>query len=77
MSCDSVFDVKVVAHIVPVGANNWTLIAQDRANDAGNNPIPVQIAPAIKIPARATVERFKNHLALWSAVSTCPDRRFS
>src|SRR5258708_2769061 len=44
-----IFDVEVIADKTAVGSNYRALIAQDRANGARNDAIPVQVASAVKI----------------------------
>src|SRR5438874_2012220 len=57
VSCRPVFDVEVIAYVLAIGADDRTLSPHDRANRAGHNAIPVEVATAIKISAACDGDR--------------------
>src|SRR6266566_8465385 len=49
----SVLDVEVVPNVTPVRADDRPLRPEQRANSAGNDSLPLEIASAVHVPASA------------------------
>src|SRR5690349_1521904 len=49
--CDSIFNVKVIAHVFAVRADDGALTPKHGTNGSGDYAIPIQVAAAVEISA--------------------------